>query len=345
MKPIILRRVPPALTAVCILGISLFFAACTTDAPTGESNDNNGSDVGNADTDTDPTDTDDADGDDVDPVCTPGEQRCQDNTIVEACDDDGQGFEGVDTCTDGQICEDGACVDEPDCVDGEQQCHDSTSILSCTATGNWGPPSDCPDGEACFNGTCTDGAPTGAVCDTHNDCAGGVCRCGSGESCDVDITSYCSSSCSTSSCNSGEICWASQGIDIAADDHCLAPCGSGCSLDACHPVLTETDDGYAWEDACLPDGLQQIGEECESDAECASESCYDGEFDFGFCTRQCEEGGCPDGMACVRHSSGDEYRCYDECDADSDCPGEWDVGCSGLRETPEGDTANVCASS
>lgn len=327
------------------------FVACTSasDPETDDTPDAGDGDVATDDTGSDGDDAEsDADDDaETSTLCEPGELRCLDDSTIQECEDDGSAFEDLETCEDDEICEEGECIDEPVCEPGDQQCADGTSVLTCTQTGNWGPADDCNDGEACYDGECIGGSPTGAICSAADDCAGGLCRCGEDESCDLDHEPYCTSDCDGVSCNAGEICWHSDGVDSAGYHHCLPPCGgSNCGFDQCRSILTEDDDGeLVWKDGCLPPEFKDVGEECDSDDECVSESCNDDLFDFGFCTRDCEEGGCPDGTACAGLDGPDgDFYCFESCSDDDDCGRDSWYDCSNVL-TSDGSQTQVCTES
>ncbi len=91
-------------------------------------------------------------------VCEAGKTTtCIDDKDIETCLADCSGLDPV-SCGAGKRCdsESSSCVEQL-CTPGTRQCIDSTKFETCDEAGKaWQEPSDCPVGEFCKNGTCTD---------------------------------------------------------------------------------------------------------------------------------------------------------------------------------------------
>ncbi len=109
-------------------------------------------------------------------------------------------------------------------------------------------------------------------------------------------------------------------------------CGATAPLEPLEPFFCQsdrdcTDDRVCRDGSCVPDESQpdepeepevqgEVGDSCESDAECLEDySCIIG-FPAGYCTTDCG-GGCPEGSVCV---SGDGWEaCLKACEEHVDC--------------------------
>ncbi|QDG54506.1 hypothetical protein FIV42_28300 [Persicimonas caeni] len=286
-------------------------------------------------------------------VCCPGEQVCSDGNTLSTCADDGSGFTDQ-TCGDGKICEQGACVDEPICQPGDTKCHDGSTRLVCRAGGTAWRTEDCGTGNSCVDGECLSGDPNGSECTADADCAGGKCRCGSDESCSpAPSRTYCTSTCTPGSCGPDEICVSSDSFNAASYDHCVPKCNETCALAglSCVSLPTRDSGELTYEQGCYFDSAVDVGEECSSATNCTGGTCLEGYFNTGLCTFECA-GGCPDGTACVELQSG-TFHCSPLCGDGSlsgsgGCPLEaggdrWDVQCA-PRNTYDGLARRVCVS-
>ncbi|TXD31903.1 hypothetical protein FRC96_19945 [Lujinxingia vulgaris] len=312
------------LTLLSLLLLALLSACSGVDAPivatdTGE--DASESDATD-DTSPDPVDTGN-DADDVDtapdpcPVCCAGTARCGAGGAREVCNETGTAYE-PDPCEEGSSCSAGVCEPDPICTPGESRCVDAQTQLTCRATGLAYRTDTCTGGQVCAAGECRDGLANGAECSADSECAGGSCL-------NVGGTSYCTSNCQSASCGDNEACWNVEGIEHQQEPHCLERCQVSCAREdmRCVAVHTEVDGEIAWANACVPDALKSIGARCTSNTECASETCrldYFSDSDdiaIGYCTRNCQAGGCPEGSECI--AIGGEQWCQPRC-SEGVCP-------------------------
>ncbi|RAL23579.1 hypothetical protein DL240_05315 [Lujinxingia litoralis] len=172
----------------------------------------------------------------------------------------------------------------------------------------------------------------------------------------VGNVSYCTSTCAmtASSCAESEVCWQTDGIDFLEAPHCLAGCQQSCdrSDQACLTVRTEINGQIAWRKACVPADLKPIGAKCSTDSECASETCrldYFTDADdnpVGYCSRECEAGGCPADSACVISSGGAQW-CHPRCSSNEICPLDPSnlnlrIGCGDMIIAGEVNPSAVC---
>ena len=130
------------------------------------------------------------DGGEPDPVCTPGEVRCE-GDAVEQCLWSATGWSQVEDCSDG--CDKGACVDvcEPLCAGAE-----------CGGDGCGGTCGDCDDGVACVDGTCCKPKCGGKDC--GDDGCGGDCgQCADLQGC---LEGKCTDSGGCTGCAPWQIC-------------------------------------------------------------------------------------------------------------------------------------------
>ena len=86
--------------------------------------------------------------------------------------------------------------------------------------------------------------------------------------------------------------------------------------------------------ACAP----QIGDSCETSAECPSGSICDVTAPGGYCTLEtCDSESCPDGSVCVEFNL-EESFCLESCESSSECRREYvcrtDVGPAGFCYVP-----------
>jgi len=254
------------------------------------------------------------------PFCTPVENTCADENTTRICAPDGSEFI-EEACANDQECADAACVPRQICTPGEQECYDATSLMTCRPTGTAWRTETCATGTSCVDGACLSGAPNGTPCAENNDCAHGLCHCGSEDSCDpvggIAVTPYCSASCTPGSCGSGEICVSATDFPAAGQNHCAPVCNQVCALDGmtCASVPTRDSGALTFEQACVPEGVVDIGKECSAanaDA-CAGGTCLLDHFRVGLCTSECD-GDCPNGSACIELVAGSgEHYCTPIC--------------------------------
>lgn len=308
-----------------------------------------------------PADTDEADLEETpeDPcgVCCPGEISCVDGDTLGTCLPDGSGYEEA-SCGEEELCEDAACVARPVCNEGETACHDGKTRMVCRAGGAGWRTDDCADGMSCVGGECLAGEPTGHACEAADDCAGAKCHCGSDESCDLpdesSLSGYCSATCAPGSCGSDEVCVSATHWPAAREDHCLASCSGGCSHlpgMTCASVPTMDSGELTFEEACVPQGIVDIGERCERSETCSGGTCLLDYIEVGLCTTECA-GNCPEGTACVELRD-NTYYCSPICGngdpaGSSPCPlagGEdmMSIQCA-VKNQYGGGAKRVCAS-
>ncbi|RDV39244.1 hypothetical protein DV096_01325 [Bradymonadaceae bacterium TMQ3] len=336
------------LTLLYLIVVSLLAACSNVDAPIVEAD--TGADVSESDAadDTSPdasNDTDDVDtAPDPCPVCCAGTARCGVGGEREVCNESGTAYDPA-PCEEGSSCSAGVCEPDPICTPGESRCVDAQTQLTCRATGLAYRTDTCTGGQVCAGGECRSGLANGAACSADSECAGGSCLT-------VGGTSYCTSTCQSDTCGDNETCWNVDGIDHQQNPHCLERCQVSCARAdmRCVSVRTEVDGEIAWANACVPDALKSIGARCTSDTECASETCrldYFSDSDdnaIGYCTRNCEAGGCPQGSPCVILSSG--QWCQPRCSEDV-CPldpsgNNMRIDCAGRSEMGSVNAVNVC---
>ncbi len=250
-------------------------------------------------------------------VCCPGDKRCGSADTVQVCREDGSGYDTT-PCPAPQVCEAAACVAPRVCEDGESSCLDGQTRLVCRPGGAGFSQSACGAQESCVRGECRAGASAGAACADHDECAGGKCHCGAetAEGCAALFApAYCAAPCERSSdCNDNEVCLDAtvhrQGSQLANYNHCVTRCQGSCTLAglSCKTIPTRDAGGsLAWEGACMPPGLRQIGETCVGDQECLGGHCLRGYYEMGHCVHRCDSTSCPAGSACVELTQGNYY--------------------------------------
>lgn len=298
---------------------------------------------------------------DTAPFCRPSDNACADENTTRICAPDGSEF--VETaCAEDEECVSAACVTRPICDAGEKKCYDASNLMTCRPGGTAWRTETCDDGTTCVAGACVSGAPNGAVCAENSDCANALCRCGAEESCSPiggeAVTPYCSAGCTPGSCGSGEVCASAQDFPALGQDHCVPACNQTCALDGmtCASIPTRDSGSLTFEQACVPEGVVNIGLECSAAtaSACAGGTCLDDVFEVGLCTSTCT-GDCPDGTACVQLKSGDSaYYCSPICGdgtpgASTTCPLDggrnlWSITCK-TKSDFNGLPIQVCAKS
>lgn len=281
------------------------------------------------------------------PFCTPSDNGCADENTTRICAPDGSEFI-EEACQDDEECENAACVVPPDCEPGTRQCGDATTLWICRPNSKWRSEA-CHEGESCVDDTCISGVPNGQPCQAHDDCAKGICRCGAEESCDpvggVAVEPYCTETCTPGSCGSGEVCLSSTDFPAGGQDHCVQTCNQTCALDGmtCASIPTRDSGSLTFEPACVPEGVIDIGQECDASSAdaCTGGICLEDYLAADFCTSECS-GDCPEGTACVKlKTDNDAYRCIPTCKANV-CPlAGWGVSCKSDRDFND-DDVSVC---
>lgn len=286
---------------------------------------------------------------DMDPcgVCCPGDVTCIDETTSGVCLDDGSDLTPTE-CNEGDVCEEGACITPPVCVPGETSCFDDETVLTCRGTADGFTTSPCDAGLVCFEGECVSGSPTGSMCDTDDECASGNCHCGSGtdEDCpSIATPGYCTRPCTNDGdCGADAYCMKSDFVPLGFPstnyDHCApscaAVCGDGTTYGCIQAPHTTADDEITWDDTCFFEGIVEIGQECDSDAQCIGE-CMEDYITGGYCSRRCDnDGSCPVGASCVELRAG-EFWCSLNC-------GDGSAGGSGEcpRDVPNNNLSVSC---
>lgn len=257
----------------------------------------------------------------TDPVCVVGETRCDpppaEDTIFRTCVTGPDGcprWGDQESCSSGQFCQEGACVEHCSdiCAVGERQCSSSTEYQDCESGSRgcltWGTPVACGSGLACTGDgecvTCVDACEEGlARCST----TGELLRC-------ERETSGCLAWVTSAPCTPPQICW-----EGACVDSCTDVCSGGtmrCFGTDFQICMRQAVGCYGWSPPYRCPG----GRACAGAGVCPS------------CTDACAEG---------------EARCagetaFDACQLD-DVSGCWEWGSAspcGLHEHCEG--AGVC---
>lgn len=254
------------------------------------------------------------------PFCTPADNTCADENTTRVCAPDGSEF--IDqACPEDQECADAACVPRQICTPGAQQCYDASSLMTCRPSGTAWRTETCAAGTSCVDGACLSGTANGTACADNSDCAHGLCRCGAEDSCDpvggVAVAPYCTAACTPGSCGAGELCVSATDFPAAGQDHCVPVCHQVCALPGmtCAWVPTRDSGELSFEQACVPEGVVDIGRECDASTAdaCAGGTCLLDYFRVGFCTSECS-GDCPSGSACVELVAGSgEHYCTPIC--------------------------------
>ncbi len=220
------------------------------------------------------------------PPCDVSEEVC--DGIDNDCD-----LEVDEVCTEiGEACTDGSeCADERcEMVEGEGTiCVRTCDPQSALPT--------CPFGfhcetTACFDGRCVPGSegwiPDGDPCAADGECAGNRCSTIAG-------MQLCARPCDPA------------GMNTCDEDTVCEDLGGGCG--ECTPVELSTSP-------------RPYGSVCDSDEQCASGDCTEGEgASSGFCTRSCSAGECGDGRHCRegRCVAGDLVGPGQDCVVTDDC--------------------------
>ncbi|MBD89790.1 MAG: hypothetical protein CL940_05605, partial [Deltaproteobacteria bacterium] len=239
--------------------------------------------------------------------------------VPGACtsDDDCMG-EGVDLCSGGYMCDEGACVpdgsgpvtcegDNPDdCL--ESACDPSTGACVNNILVNGTP---CVHEDACLEGTkCMAGECTGGElvdCDDDNECTIDICVPGEGCEHQINAGQPCDDG---DPCTSGDNC---EGATCVGGQNNCGNCGDlFCSLD--EDCQTCPVDCGECEGVC-GDGNCDSGEETSCPQDCVGGgACGDGVCDLGeqlTCPQDCEgQGGCGDGVCDL----GEQLTCPEDCE-------------------------------
>ena len=312
-------------------------------------------------------------------VCNPNETRCKDNNYYEKCDEEGNWEQG-EKCPNGQICKDGACVE--DSGNGETSDKNQCKVEGENVT--------LKNGDTiCINNEndigvihkCNDGNPTQSACefsckcDSKDKCVGDGDTCGDCKNNDVRCNSDSSN---LEFCNDGK--WEEVGpwgiVTQCVNDfvyYCTedgkresAKCADSCNWEGSNSKCSECDPG-------------KHAENCTS-GKCNNENVND--WNFGTCvedsgngetsdTNQCEvtvegkditlENGNPicinneDGIGVIHEcndgnptQSACEFSCKcdskDKCDGDGDTCGDCKNGekqCSNYN-TSDGNILQIC---
>jgi hypothetical protein len=262
-----------------------------------------------------------------DGVCVPEPDGARTLGIGESCSEDAQ-------------CTSLFCIDPGD---GRQRC-----LQSCRSGDGM-----CLAGEACAAGLGTCGGcvdeeilraerALGEPCDIDDDCISDVCI-------DDGGITYCSAPCGEGTeCVSGFHCREgacvrgdAQGVGggclvnddctegnfcaTRGDTHwCSTFCGEG--REECPESFSCVDVGEG-SSVCAPD-RRLIGEECEADEDCVTETC-DLATGTGVCTRLCSfENPCPPGFECARTEDGTEATCRARAAPATSAPAGGGCGCA-----------------
>ena len=298
-------------------------------------------------------------------ACEPERRVCLSETIALVCDREGASQSEL-KCEPTQRCAQGRCVDEPICAQGESFCLDNVTRQFCRPGGLSYGTQSCEAESACVQGECASGAQDETRCERHEECASGLCHCGAQteEGCSSDgfaTPGYCTSRCDTGQeCARSQRCLSSQVHLLTSQeanyDHCVSRCEGACEADeqACIGVPVRDDSGAAgWAEGCYFEDVKALGEVCESDVECVGGRCLKGYLSQGdgYCSTPCEQGGCPQGAACVELLEDSWWctlLCGDGVSPQAPCPlrqtdNRLDVTCA-VRQKREGGSARVCVS-
>ena len=259
--------------------------------------------------------------------CEIGQSECTDDGAVQVCTtlDGCPAWTESSECDDGEICEQGQCIDDPedcevDCEIGESQCRGDGVEYCVESQGcpDWTEPIACEGDQSCSGGAC--------VTECDDECTPGDRSCedtGSYRVCEYDADG-CGVWADPTECSEFELCSAGQ---------CVSDCD-----DACDQGDTTCDgDGFQvcqlqetgcldWSDSLeCPDNTVCDGGECTQDCtdQCSDEgeTVCDGDGGVQICqegadgcldwssTVTCSDGSvCSDG-ACI----GDDDDCTDAC--------------------------------
>lgn len=250
------------------------------------------------------------------------------NSLTGECETaarrEGEPCEDGDRCTQGSICQDGACVGGEQIICSPPDvCHTAVCVLGssgCVVTAK-ADGTSCGDSQYCFDGACETCRVGGKECDDDaqccsGNCLGGFCECKPfGGTCGVDVD------CCRGLCIEGSCGCAGSGASCVALENC---CSSMCSdAGVCECAHTGSH-CQTPEDCC--NGLCEGGvcrcrakdQACGADADCCEGPCLEGtcgcrDF-FESCTRNedCCDGVCTQGQCtCTRRNF--------ECAADGEC--------------------------
>ncbi len=269
----------------------------TTGAPATTTAPGSGSDDGDA---TEPDNTTQLDGGDCEPACEPG-QVCEDGACIDelGCDP---------PCADGEVCEDSMCIPgpgacDPPCVDGEV-CEDSVCVVPSS-----GPYGDCVNGQQCEEGLdcISDEGQTIGWC--------GVLECASDDECQPPATGDAPAVCAPINdttdacmldCSAGQGC--PSGMFCLGESICVWPVelpGFGVGYGDCVDNPVETCGAGT---TCLVDDVVE-----PSVGVCSHVGCVD--------VAQCPSAP-PTGDAVVTcgNLTGEAETCYLDCAGGETCP-------------------------
>lgn len=302
-------------------------------------------------------------GKDLNPcgLCCPDDKMCTPEGKLATCLPDGSAYQ-ESSCDDGFECAQGQCVVKKVCEPGQTSCFDERTQLVCRPNGSGFATNPCPNDTACVQGQCTSGQSNSSTCTAHADCAGGKCHCGTqdNEGCAKPRfeRAYCTAPCtSQADCSDTEWCLSADVHKITSQvanyNHCVPRCQGSCAIAglACRGVgVLDESSQLKWEQACYFPTTKEIGQECTSDEECLGGTCLKDYFQTGYCSRRCEQGGCPSNAACVELKPNERWctlRCGDGNTAGQDkCPldlptDRLDVTCK-ILPVLGGGAARVC---
>lgn len=166
-------------------------------------------------------------------TCTPPETRCTQTGEVETCSDHNgdscNEFGGARACDAGEVCDaaDGLCkmsMCTDECAEGETSCEDdliTTCVTGVEGCLGFGPAKECPEGQACADGTCED------VAGCEDECTEGETVCsgdGNLRECRTDVDAdSCTEFTAGTACPGTDVCRQGECVaENACQDQCLA---------------------------------------------------------------------------------------------------------------------------
>ncbi len=201
-------------------------------------------------------------------------------------------------------------------VDGVVTVGDATPTPEATATATptptggpvCGDDRDCPTGQACTDGTCTEvSCEDDSTCPTGSTCQDGTCgplECSDDSDCPPGSTCPELTESATTSGTDGTPGECTP-IECSEDSEC--PERSTCDDNGeCRPQFCDSNDDCEGDDVCLGDGI--CSTMCDDDSQCDNGVCVD-----GMCTECEDDSQCSDGVC-------ESSMCV-ECRVDGDCDG------------------------
>jgi len=232
-------------------------------------------------------------------VCAGG--TCGGTAIADCCETDADcaaGTETCDTATNTCVPVAPACTADIDCDDGDACTDDVCTDGVCSNDFNTG---TCDDGDACTTGdVCADGvcAGTDVECPSGQECVAGSCTdiqcetaadCDDGLLCTTDVCNQGTKACEYTNvdaqCNDGLFCsgtWTCDPSDADADANGCVNTGNPCANPT--PVCNEATDMC---DACT------TAAQCDDDVPCTDDACI-----AGSCNNTNIDANCPDTLNC-----------------------------------------------